>query len=235
VRQSLLIAAARMAQERRIGLAVHLAESLAEIELLHHQRGPYVAFLKELGVWDRDGLFDSAKSVMRAIYIRATPRLFVHCNHLAPSARIPRGSAVVYCPRTHAAFEHPPHPFRELLAHKANVVLGTDSLASNPDLDLLAEARFVHQRYPDFPGEALLRMITLSGAEALGWAVQTGSLTPGKSADLVVLPLPPNNSADPHGLLFASTLPVRAVLFRGRWVHDAEGQLAPRYAPSGEE
>ena len=71
-------------------------------------------------------------------------RLFVHCNYLA--ARLSRSSpnhSIVYCPRTHAAFGHPPHPFREFLARGVRVCLATDSLASNPDLDILAEARFV--------------------------------------------------------------------------------------------
>ena len=99
------------------------------------------------------------------------------------------------------------------------MALGTDSLASNPDLDLLAEARFIHQWYPDFPGDALLRMATLSGAEALDWADETGSLESGKSADLVVVPLSSTRADDPHRLVFASSDPVQAVLFRGRWVH----------------
>jgi cytosine/adenosine deaminase-related metal-dependent hydrolase len=217
VRESLIVAAARLAQERHIALAIHLAESLAEVELLHHHRGPFVPFLKELGVWDRDGLVGSHKRVMKAIYIRAKPRLFIHCNHLAPSARIPPGSVVVYCPRTHAAFGHPPHPFREFLARGVRVALGTDSLASNPDLNVLAEVRFVHGRHPDVPGDVLLRMVTLSGAEALGWADETGSLMPGKSADLVVLPLPNEEVRDPHELVLQSAQSVRGVLFRGQW------------------
>jgi cytosine/adenosine deaminase-related metal-dependent hydrolase len=106
--------------------------------------------------------------------------------------------------------------------------LGTDSLASNPDLNVLAEARFVHARYPDVPGETLLRMVTLSGAEALGWEKETGSLTPGKSADLVVVPLPDEDAADPHHLLLCSSQPVRAVLFRGRWL---EGASCPNPGP----
>lgn len=61
-------------------------------------------------------------------------------------------------------------------------------------------------------------MATLAGAEALGWADEVGSLTPGKSADLVVVGLPPEESADPHRLVLAGDLPVRRVLARGRWV-----------------
>src|SRR5439155_6487571 len=98
-------------------------------------------------------------------------------------------ASVVYCPRTHAAFGHAPHPFREFLARGVRVALGTDGLSSNPDLDILAEARFLHRKHPDLPGATLLRMLTLFGAEALGWAGETGSLEPGKAADLVVLPL----------------------------------------------
>jgi cytosine/adenosine deaminase-related metal-dependent hydrolase len=60
-------------------------------------------------------------------------------------------------------------------------------------------------------------MATLSGAEALGWADETGSLAPGKSADLVVVPLPACDD-DPHRLFLDSDLPVRRILFRGSWV-----------------
>ena len=83
--------------------------------------------------------------------------LFAHGNYLDPAIRLPASTTIIYCPRTHAAFGHPPHPFRDFLARGVRVALGTDSLASNPDLDLLAEARFVHRQYPDFSGATLLR------------------------------------------------------------------------------
>ena len=131
---------------------------------------------------------------------------------------MPPGSTMIYCPRTHAAFGHAPHPFVQWLERGVRVALGTDSLASNPDLNVLAEARFLHGRYPNVSGSALLRMATLSGAEALGWQDETGSLAVGKSADLVVVPLPAEDMADPHALLLASSLPVEAVMWRGQWV-----------------
>src|SRR5207302_9105816 len=182
-------------------------------------RGPFVTFLTELGVWDSTGLARSAEQVVSLTNCGRAPVVYVHCNYLSPRAPIPPHGTVVYCPRTHAAFGHPPHPFREFLARGVRVALGTDSLASNPDLDVLAEARFVHARHLDVDGDVLLRMATLSGAEALGWADETGSLTPGKSADLIVLPLPNVDARDPHNLVLESALPVRAVLFRGQWTH----------------
>lgn len=223
VRSDLIGRAGLLAEERKIPLAVHLAETRAELELLHHHRGPFPAFLKELGVWDPEGLIDSP-SPMKICNARI-PKLFVHGNYLAPSGRIPRRSTIIFCPRTHAAFGHPPHPFPAFLKRGVAVALGTDSLASNPDLDLLAEARFVRQHYPDVPVPAVLGMATLKGAAALGWADETGSLTPGKSADLVILPLPNDNPDDPHDLVLRSSLPVQAVLFRGQWVYQGNRRI----------
>jgi cytosine/adenosine deaminase-related metal-dependent hydrolase len=216
VRRSLFGESGKLVREGKRPLAVHLAESRGEVELIESRRGPFVTFLKELGVWDRDGLIDGITDVMTACDFRQ-PKLFVHGNHLAPSTRIPRNSSIVYCPRTHAAFRHPPHPFREFLARGVRVCLGTDSLASNPDLDILAEARFVQSRYPDFPGDQLLRMVTLSGAEALGWADECGSLEAGKSADLVAVPLPEADAADPHELLLGDFGGERRTMLRGEW------------------
>lgn len=217
VRLDLFARAALLARDSKRPLAVHLAESREELELLHHRRGPFVPFLKDLGVWDADGLASSPASIMK-VCNQHIPKLFVHGNYLAPSARIPRTSTIVYCPRTHSAFGHTPHPFRQFLERGIRVAIGTDSLASNPDLSVLAEIRHLHQHYPDVPGEMLLRMATLSGAEALGWADDTGSLEAGKSADLVVVPLMSGVGHDPYERLLASDLPVRRVLCCGRWI-----------------
>ena len=160
MRSSLFVDAALLARDSKCPLAVHLAESRDELELLHRRRGPFVPFLNELGVWDPDGLTASPTEVMY-ICNMGMPRLFIHGNYLAPAARIRDGATIVYCPRTHTAFGHKPHPMRRLLASGVRVALGTDSLASNPDLSVLAEIRHVHQYFPDVPGEVLLRMATL--------------------------------------------------------------------------
>jgi 5-methylthioadenosine/S-adenosylhomocysteine deaminase len=68
------------------------------------------------------------------------------------------------------------------------LALGTDSLASSPSLSLWEEAANASALHgaagePPDPHE-LLRIATLGGAEALGWADEIGSLEPGKSAEL---------------------------------------------------
>jgi cytosine/adenosine deaminase-related metal-dependent hydrolase len=197
--------------------AIHFAESPGELELLATRSGPFASFLQELGVWNPDAFTAGLLGFFGTWANTRPPVLYVHCNYLPPDAPLAPVHTIVYCPRTHAAFRHPPHPFREFLARGVRVCLGTDSLASNPDLDILAEARFVHSRYPDFPGDQLLRMVTLAGAEALGWADECGSLEAGKSADLVAVPLPDREEADPHELLLTDFPGERRTMFRGVW------------------
>ncbi|MCI0701463.1 MAG: amidohydrolase family protein, partial [Planctomycetia bacterium] len=197
-------------------LTIHLAETPAELELLQKQSGAFVVFLAEVGAWDPSGLAWGPEQILD--FTRdAKHAIYAHCNYLSLDTAFSENQSIVYCPRTHAAFGHPPHPFREFLARGVRVCLGTDSLASNPDLDILAEARFVRSRYPDFPGDQLLRMVTLSGAEALGWSDEAGSLEAGKSADFVVVPLPNADASDPYGLLFADHAGDRLTMFRGAW------------------
>jgi cytosine/adenosine deaminase-related metal-dependent hydrolase len=197
-------------------MAHHLAESVAEMQLLREKNGPFETFLRNLGIWEPGWLAPSTDWILWCTR-RTAFTVFAHCNYLPPDADVWPNQSIVFCPRTHAAFGHPPHPFREFLARGVRVALGTDSLASNPDLDLLAEARLVKQRYPDVPGETILRMATLAGAEALGWADECGSLDAGKSADFVVVPLPDVDTADPHDLLLGADAGERRTMFRGEW------------------
>jgi cytosine/adenosine deaminase-related metal-dependent hydrolase len=229
------------ASASRLPLATHLAETRHEDDLLRRHSGPLVAFLRDVGVWEPSELVPNFAYILKNTRRDCEHALYIHCNYLDPDVPFLPSGSVVYCPRTHAAFGHPPHPFREFIARGVRVALGTDSLASNPDLDLLAEARFVNARYPDVPGATLLRMATLSGAEALGFADVTGSLspgksadvtgilTPGKSADFAIVALPPRDASDPHDLLFDSDLPVLATVFRGQRV--LVGDEEPEHLP----
>ncbi|NNM87808.1 MAG: amidohydrolase family protein, partial [Phycisphaerae bacterium] len=102
------------------------------------------------------------------------------------------GASVAWCPRTHAYFDHPrrgEHPWRKMLAHCIPVCLATDSLASNPDLSLLREARHVLRCHPQTSPVVLMEMITTLPAQALGLSQQVGRLAAGFSADAILLPL----------------------------------------------
>ncbi len=202
---------AAIASSARVGVAVHLAESAVEMELLEHRSGPFVPFLQRLGVWEPDGLIRDPRE-----FLQTHPEqklLVVHGNYLSGDTPLTANQSLVVCPRTHAAFGHPPHQFREFLARGVNVAIGTDSLASNPDLDVLAELRELHRRYPDVPVATLLEMGTINGARALGFDGDAGTLETGKSADFVVLP---GAGDDPHKALLTGE-GARRTMFCGAW------------------
>jgi cytosine/adenosine deaminase-related metal-dependent hydrolase len=208
-----------LARQRQLPLAMHLAESADELGLLRNGTGPFQELLDERSMWDPHVIPRGSGPLDYLRLLAEVPRsLVVHGNYLATdehaflAAHADRMS-LVYCPRTHAYFGHPPYPLAKLLAAGVRVALGTDSRASNPDLDLLAEMRQAAQAHPTVDPLAILQMGTLNGAWALGRHGDLGSLTPGKRADLVAIPLPDDASGTPRdllsGLLAASTGPRR--------------------------
>nr|MBC8218455.1 amidohydrolase family protein [Planctomycetota bacterium] len=212
----------RMSAADGFPIAMHLAESREEIELLGSRSGRFVDFLHQLGAWEPDNFPPNGRPLdyLKAL-AEAHRALVVHGNYLddeeiAFLARRADRMAVVYCPRTHAYFQHREHPLPKLLASGATVALGTDGRASSPDLSVLAEMRFVARVFPSIGPETVLRLATLSGARALGLDDRLGTIEPGKRADLAVIALPDREPADPHELLFDSDLSVIATWHRGK-------------------
>ena len=128
--------------------------------------------------------------------------------------------AVVYCPRTHAWFGHPPYPLEKMLAAGASVAVGTDSRASSPDLSLLAELRHVARSRPAIPPQVVLQLGTSRAAAALDCDRESGNLAPGKWANLAVVALPDRDAADPYELLFDSDGPVVRTYYRGEEAYE---------------
>ncbi len=202
-------------------VAMHLAESREELEWLRSGTGPFFEFLSALPGWTGGMQRPGARPMdyLRKLQLM-NPALVIHGNYLNDEeirflADHRRTMRVVYCPRTHACFGHDRYPLEKMLAAGAGVALGTDSRASSPNLSILAEMRFLAAEHPIVPPAAVLRLATLAGAQALGCADWTGSLEPGKVADLAVVSLPDRDSNDPYAMLFDSDLPVASTWRRG--------------------
>jgi cytosine/adenosine deaminase-related metal-dependent hydrolase len=212
-----------LAAQRGLPVAFHLAESREELQLLHSGTGPLVEYLDARGFWIADAIPAATRPLDYLRVLSQAPRsLVIHGNYLDEAeidfvSRHAQRMSVVYCPRTHHYFGHPTHPLARLLAAGANVALGTDSRASNPDLSLLAEMRFVAQAFPQIRPEQVLALATLGGARALGLAHSVGTLQAGKLANLAVVALTKGTS-DPYDALLASDAPVRGVMYRGQWI-----------------
>ena len=182
-----------IARSRSMPLATHLAESADEAEFLASHSGPFRALWNELGAWDDQvptftgGPIRFAQSLGLLDY----PTVLAHVNYCDDDelALLSRGKAsVVYCPRTHAYFGHPPHRWRDMLAASINVAVGTDSTASSPDLNLVDDLRLIHRIAPDVAPESLWELATVRAARALRIDQQVGSLTPGKAAEFFAFP-----------------------------------------------
>jgi 5-methylthioadenosine/S-adenosylhomocysteine deaminase len=106
------------------------------------------------------------------------------------------GAHVVHCPESNLKLASGFCPVVRLLEAGVNVALGTDGAASNNDLDMMGEvqtaallAKGVAGSAAALPAHQALRMATMGGARAFGLEGETGSIEPGKSADLVAVDL----------------------------------------------
>ncbi len=106
------------------------------------------------------------------------------------------GAHLIHCPESNLKLASGFCPVAQYLDAGINVALGTDSAASNNDLDMLGEmrtaallAKAVSQNAAAVPAMTALKMATLNGAKALGIDDKTGSLQPGKYADVIAINL----------------------------------------------
>lgn len=164
--------------------SIHVAEDEDEIALLRDGGGRWPAFLAGMGV-------DPATRVPRkspVAYLASlgafqteTPPLLVHMVHAgADDRRIAReaGATVVLCPRSNLHIGGRLPDVDALVSEGVPLALGTDSLASVPDLSLWAEMATLAAHFPAVPAARWLDAATRGGARALGLRGH-GTLTPG--------------------------------------------------------
>lgn len=223
---ALLRQSARLARRCGWRLVSHIAESAPEFEMFRHARGEMFEWLRrnERDMSDCGGV--SPVQHAERCGLLGPNLLAIHVNYLAPGdaallAR--RRVSVVHCPRSHAYFGHAPFPFRTLRRAGVNLCLGTDSLASlrtaprtRPELSLFLELRAFAAAHPETAPEAILRMVTVNAARALGLAGRLGELTPGAHADVIAIPFG-GAPRDAYDAVVHHQGPVSASLIGGRW------------------
>ncbi len=181
--------------------SIHVSEDLAEHTFLADGTGPAAAMLDRMGLdwswWEPPGMTPVAW--LDSLGVLGPQLLLVHGVHLTPDDRAlvaQSGSPLCLCPRSnlHIGGRLPDVP--ALIEAGIPLALGTDSLASSPDLDVLSEVPVLAEAFPDVPIERWLAMATSGGASALNlpWA---GALEVGRAPGLlwVDTPEPP---AIPH-------------------------------------
>ncbi len=171
----------RLAAELEIPVHIHIHETAAEVAEFQASHG-----CRPLERLEQVGLLSS-----RLLAVHMTQLTTGEIDRLAQA-----GVHVAHCPESNLKLASGFCPVAQLDAAGVNVALGTDGAASNNDLDMFGELRTAALLGKAVAGDAaalpaaqVLRMATLNGARALGLGAETGSLEPGKAADLVAVDL----------------------------------------------
>lgn len=193
-------AAAAYAEREGLPVAVHIAESEVERLLVERGEGLFADGLRRRGIPVQRRARSSIDLLRRTGVLDRRP-LLIHCVRLdGVDVTLVAGSGapVAHCPVSNAKLGHGTAPLLELLDAGVVVGLGSDSVASNNRMDLLAEARAAilaqrarTSRHDTLCARDALTLATLGGARALGLEGEIGSLEPGKRADLAAFALDP--------------------------------------------
>ena len=171
----------KLADELDLPVHIHVHETADEVaqSLAQHQQRP-------LARLDRLGLVSPS---LVAVHMAHLERHEI--DRLAAA-----GANIVHCPESNLKLASGFCPVQTLLDAGINVALGTDGAASNNDLDMWSElhtaallAKGVANDASALPAFSALEMATLNGARALGLVDDIGSLTVGKSADMIAVDL----------------------------------------------
>ena len=209
-----------IAQEFDVPLHIHISETSFEVDNTRNEQGmPVVPYVKKQGV-------------LEAKVIAA------HCVHIDVGE-------IKTLQHVNAGVSHNPSsnlklasgfaPVPKMLENGLNVGIGTDGPASNNDLDMFEEIRlaaFVAKASSNdptvVPAATALLMGTRLGAQALHIGHLTGSLEPGKRADLIIVDISPIHNSprfrrDPNNayaqLVYASkSTDVTDVMVNGKWL-----------------
>jgi cytosine/adenosine deaminase-related metal-dependent hydrolase len=200
VSDDLFRATAELAREQRLPLAVHVAESELERLLVVDAAGSFADGLRRRGI-AVDPRAESPIQLLSRLRVLDTTPLLIHCvrvdaRDIATIAN--SGSSVAHCPASNAKLGHGVAPLDEMLAAGITVGLGSDSMASNNRMDILAEARLAllaqRTRIGSFESPAamdVLELATIEGAKAIGIDHLVGTLEEGKQADLAAFAIDP--------------------------------------------
>jgi 5-methylthioadenosine/S-adenosylhomocysteine deaminase len=211
---------AELAREFDVPLHTHIAETAFEVENMRSEQGmPVVPYVK------KQGLFEAKVIAAHCVHIDAGEmRTLLHYN-----------AGVSHNPSSNLKLASGFAPVMKMLETGLNVGIGTDGPASNNDLDMFEEVRlaaFVAKAVTNdptsLPASTALLMATRLGAQALHLGHLTGSLTPGRRADLILVDVSPLHNSPSYRrapdniyaqLVYASkSTDVTDVMVNGAWL-----------------
>ena len=211
---------AQIAIEEDIPLHIHISETAQEVENVRNTHGmPVVPYVKKLG------LLDAKVIAAHCVHVDdGEIHTFQHYN-----------TGIAHNPSSNLKLASGFAPIKRMLEHDLNIGIGTDGPASNNDLDMFEEMRlasFVAKGATGdptaLPAQQTLAMATSMGARALHIGHLTGSIEPGKRADMIIVDVSaihnsPRFQRDPQSvyaqLVYATkATDVTSVMVNGKWL-----------------
>ena len=175
-------------------ISLHNQETPGENEFFETKTGPF------LGMYERtkvalDFFEPTGKSSLQSIlpvFKNAHHGILVH-NSFTSAQDIQAVHAAMknsfwcLCPNANKYIEQTMPPIELLRSEKANIVIGTDSYASNWSLNILDELKTIHLHHPNIPLAEMLQWATINGARALQMDRHLGSFEKGKKPGVVLI------------------------------------------------
>ena len=216
----ILRATADLAKEFDVPLHTHLAETAFEVETMRNENSmPVIPYVK------KQGLLEAKLIAAHCVHVDVGE---IRSLHHA-------GAGISHNPSSNLKLASGFAPVMKMLETGVNVGIGTDGPASNNDLDMFEEVRlaaFVAKAVTNdptsLPAPQALLMATRLGAKALHIGHLTGSIEPGKRADLILVDILPLHNAPSFKraadnayaqIVYASkSTDVSDVMVNGRWL-----------------
>ncbi len=175
-------------------ISIHNQESDEENKLFRYKKGEFLEFFKKMDMVMEDFRAQARNSLQSFLpYIPSKNKLIlVHNTYTSIKDldfvdRMGRSVYFCFCPKANLYIEDRIPKIDNFLLGGHDIVIGTDSLASNDTLDILEELKVIHQEFPDLDFNETIKWATLNGAKALNLESELGSLEVGKKPGLVLL------------------------------------------------
>ena len=189
---------------------IHISESPDEMIFLNDGSGPMRKFLEEKKVWDDFWKNPGQSPVQYLKKIGALPEKLilvhgVHFTHDDMALIKDSGNTICLCVRSNNLLGSGMPPVYDFLQYQIPLCIGTDSLASNHDLDMNEEVAYLSACFPGLDHAEILKMGTLNGAQALGKGHEYGALSKGRKARFNVFSGPEIKNMKPETFILTKS------------------------------
>jgi aminodeoxyfutalosine deaminase len=188
----------QLINENAVGktLSIHNQETVFEDEFLQNKTGDFLRLYENLGIdilsfaaTNKSSLQSWLPQLQHAKKIISVHNSFTNEEDILFGKQFSSTQEMYFClcPNANLYIENTLPPIAMLMKNNCNIVLGTDSYASNTQLNIFEEIKTIQKNFPDISLEKILQWATMNGAKALGLEEFLGSFEKGKKSGVVLI------------------------------------------------